>query len=142
MAPLRFICAPSSERVFRSAVRRANVWRARWTASPTPRTDQCPEWHRWPERTTEETRHQVRHSKSPNTSCCQLTGEEHLERSTNNRVLNASTCSYSSTSQAVQTQFVSQFAHSHCVWKILFVSKHQNNGVFQLVLLDLMTPWT
>lgn len=76
------------------------------------------------------------------TSCRQLTGASHLETSTNNTVPNASTCSYSSTSQAVQTQFVSQFAHSHCVWKILFVSKHQNNGVFQLVLLDLMTPWT
>lgn len=53
-----------------------------------------------------------------------------------------SVCSYSSFTQAVQTQFVSQFAHSHCIGKILFVSKHQNNGVLQLVLLDLMTSWT
>lgn len=51
-------------------------------------------------------------------------------------------CAYGSTPQAVQTQFVGQFAHAHGVWKVLFVSKHQDHGVFELVLLDLGTRRT
>lgn len=44
---------------------------------------------------------------------------------------------YSSVAQAVETQFVGEFTDSHGVRKILFVSKHQNNCLLQLVLLDL-----
>lgn len=50
--------------------------------------------------------------------------------------------SYGPAPQAVQAQLVGQLAHSHGVWKILFVSKHQDDGVFQLVLLDLRTTKT
>ncbi len=44
---------------------------------------------------------------------------------------------YSSAAQAVQAQFVGEFTDSHGVGKILFVCKHQNNCLLQLVLLDL-----
>lgn len=46
---------------------------------------------------------------------------------------------YGSAAQVVQTQFVSQLTDSHGIWKILFVSKHQNDSLLQLVLLDLHT---
>lgn len=44
---------------------------------------------------------------------------------------------YGSAAQAVQAQFVGEFADPHGVGKILFVCKHQKDGVLQLVFLDL-----
>lgn len=37
----------------------------------------------------------------------------------------------------MQAQFVGEFADPHGVGKILFVCKHQKDGVLQLVFLDL-----
>lgn len=44
---------------------------------------------------------------------------------------------YGSAAEAVQAQFVGEFADPHGVGKILFVCKHQKNRVLQLVFLDL-----
>lgn len=47
--------------------------------------------------------------------------------------------SYDPVPQVVQAQVVGQLAHCHGVGKVLLVGKHQDDGVFQLVLVDLGT---
>lgn len=43
---------------------------------------------------------------------------------------------YASVMQRSQSQFFGQLSCSHCVRKILFVGKHQNHGISQLVFVQ------
>ena len=50
---------------------------------------------------------------------------------------NAGICAYLFVFQHVEAQFTGHLTNGHCIWQILLIGKHQQDGVSEFILRDL-----